>query len=197
MIFNFIVYFFTAQSCLTLQGQTPPEFRDYQFSIRSGFEDRSQVVSRDLRFSCNGGVTGWASYFERAGTFITITFQVWRPLTQFNDCDGSTFQLVGSHTFNSVSTDSTKLLNISSVADSGLSPIAVQPGDVVGFYADFDGNRQVSVQTDRARGSASYYVSDRSSASTGTVDTCQDLTSTEEGNPVITAYVTLQGKNHE
>lgn len=195
-IYMIMILSFTVESCLTLHGQTP-DFRDYEFSVQTGFGDRTQVISRDLQFSCSGRVTGWAAYSERAGTYSTITFQVWRPLANATSDSCNSYQLVDSHTFANIATDSTKLLNISSVVDFELSPIPFQSGDVVGFHADFSGGRRVSVQSDRTGGSISYYAGDMDSASSGVVSTCQDLGSTEIGAPVITAYVTMQGRKKD
>ena len=148
-------------------------------------------------FSCSGRVTGWAAYSERAGTYATITFQVWRPLANATSDSCNSYQLVDSHTFTNIATDSTKLLNISSVVDFELSPIPFLAGDVVGFHADFSGGRRVSVQSNRTGGSISYYTGGVDSASSGVVSTCQDLGSTEIGAPVITAYVTMQGRKKD
>lgn len=185
-------------TCLTLNDQ-PPLFQDYGRSPQLGFSDRMHAISRDLQFSCRGNVTGWAAYSERTGTFATATFQVWR-LTAVNVTSGCrTYKLVGSHHFSNVATNSEKLLNISTLEEFGLDPISVQPGDVVGFYGDFSGNRlRINIQSDGVEDSISYYMSNVNSASisdVGEVDTCGSGTSIENGTPVITANVVVEGKD--
>jgi hypothetical protein len=133
------------------------------------------------------------------GTFTNIKFQVWR-LTQgdntSNDC--ITYQLVGSHDFNNIPINN-RLLNITSLG--GQDPIPVQPGDVVGFYGDFSFGSNINIQSDRLGSSLSYYSSPVTSADADALreaSTCSDLTSRELGAPIITAYITTQGKgiNH-
>ena len=182
--------------CLTLNGQTPV-FRDYRAAgVQGGFGDQTHAISRDLQFSCYGDVTGWAAYTQTRGTFTTIKFQVWR-LTQ-EDMNGCrTYQLVDSHTFNDIST-SIRLLNITSLG--GQNPIAVQPGDVVGFYGDFSSrniNSDTNIQSNTSTDYVSYYTSPVTSATADALreaSTCSDLPSSEPGVPVITAYVTNQGE---
>ena len=189
MLFSHIV-----EGCLTLNGQTPV-FQDNGNRVRNGFSDQTQAISRDLQFSCYGNVTGWAAYSERAGTFNSIKFQVWR-LIQDTGC--RTYQLVGSHNFSAIPTDAnTRLLNISSVMDFGQIPIPVQPGDVVGFYGDFSIGSRINIQSSPSNDFLSYFASPVTSTNVDALteaSTCGNLTRTEEGAPVITAYVVTQGK---
>ena len=88
--------------------------------------------------------------------------------------------------------------NISTLEEFGLDPISVQPGDV-GFYGDFNGNRlRINIQSNGVEDSLTYYMSNVDSATISTVrevDTCGNSTSTENGTPVITANVVIEGKN--
>ena len=178
-----------------LSGGEALPFRDYQTPIRSGFRDKSHVVSRDLEFSCYGNVTGWAAYSERAGTFTTITFQVWRAREEAATTGCSrTYDLVGSHTFSNVETDSTKLLNVTRKQN----PIPVQPGDVVGFYADFDGSQAVSIQNNDSFNYLSYVKRNVDSAnllSAQQISNCSYFTESLSGTPIISAMVDMQGKS--
>ena len=180
------------ESCLTLNGQTPV-FQDYAGSGSQGFNDRTHAIARDLQFTCHGNVSGWAAYAERAGTFTTIRFQVWR-LVQESISGCRSYELVGSHRFSNITTDKTKLLNISSVEAFGQIPIPVQPGYVVGFYGDFSrGSRiNINIQSDNSGNSLTYYESSVSSADVDAIveaSTCEDLMNMEMGAPVITAKV--------
>ncbi len=185
--FNFLKL---GENCLTLNGQAPV-FEDNGNGVQDGFRDQTLAISRNLQFSCYGNVTGWAAYAERRGTFDSVQFQVWR-LTQIDMNNGCrTYQLVGSHSFNSIRTDN-KLLNITSLG--GQNPIPVQPGDVVGFYGDFRFRLNVNIQSNPSTTFVSYYASSAEAASLTVASTCSNLTNIEQGTPVITAYVTTQGK---
>ena len=162
--------------------------------VQDGFRDQTHAISRDLQFSCYGDVIGWAAYAERSVTVTNIKFQVWR-LTQIvdtsNDC--RTYQLVGSHSFSSISATN-NLLNITSLG--GQNPIPVQPGDVVGFYGEFRRNN-VNIQSNPSTNYLSYYNSPVTSTTADALreaNTCSDLQNREEGVPVITAYVINQSK---
>ena len=187
-----------AQGCLTLNGE-PPVFEDNEMRPQDGFSDRTQVISRDLQFSCRGNVTGWAAYAESAGTFATINFQVWRLAGEDVNTECQTYQLVGSHSFSNVLTDANKLLNITSL--NGQRPIPVKPGDVVGFYGDFNGSRNTNIQSTPSASYVSYYYLFVSNSNTYAYDltdqeanTCSDLAREIESVPVITAYVATEGK---
>ena len=162
--------------------------------VRDGFRDQTLAISRDLQFSCHGNVTGWAAYAERIGTFTNVKFQVWR-LTQADVNNGCrTYHLVGSHTFSNMPTNN-RLLNTTSLG--GQDPIPVQPGDVVGFYGDFNFGANANIQSNRSASYLSYYASSVTSASADALteaNTCTNLRSTEEGVPVITAYITTEGE---
>lgn len=184
-------------TCLTLNDQVP-SFRDYgSRRLFFGFNDWIHAISRDLRFSCHGNITGWVAYSDRMGTFATVTFQVWR-LTATSGC--RTYELVGSHHFSNVTTNSEKLLNVSAVEEFGLDPIPVQPGDVVGFYEEFSGGRSTfpNIQSNGVRNSLSYYMSSVNSTSISAVrevDICGSSIRTVNGTPVITATVVTEGKD--
>ena len=178
------------ESCLTLNGQMPL-FEDN--GAGGGFSDQTHAISRDLQFSCYGNVTGWAAYAERnRGTFTNVIFQVWRLNITTNGC--RTYHLVGSHSFVNVPVTN-RLLNITSLG--GQNPIPVQPGDVVGFYGDFSVRSNINIQSDRSESSLSYYTSPVTSDAVDALteaSTCGYLQSNESGAPIITAYVTTQGK---
>ena len=171
-----------------------PLFEDNGINgARGGFSDRTHAISHDLQFSCYGNVTGWAAYAERSGTFTNIIFQVWRLLNiMSNGC--RTYHLVGTHSFDNVPVTN-RLLNITSLG--GQNPIPVQPGDVVGFYGDFSIGSNINIQSDRSGNSLSYYVSSVTSDAVDALTeagTCGYLQNNEMGAPIITAYVTTQGK---
>ena len=87
------------------------------------------------------------------------------------------------------------LLNITSLGDQ--SSIPVKPGDVIGFYGDFRFGSNVNIQSNRSASYLSYYASPVTSASADALreaSTCSNLQSRVEGVPVITAYITTQGK---
>ena len=196
----FFIQFDIGEGCLVLNGQSQV-FQDHNTAVRVGFRNGMHVLSRDLEFSCYGEVTGWAAYTERAGRFNTLTFQVWRPRGDQANVTGcsQTYDLVGSHTFNNVNTDSTKLLNISSVsaAEYGQQPpIPVQPGDVVGYYGNFNGGGRVSIQNDTSGNHLSYFTENVNSTridSTIEASSCSYFTESLAGAPVITATVVIQG----
>lgn len=105
-----------------------------------------------------------------------------------------TYQLVGSHSFDNVPVTN-RLLNITSLGDQ--NPIPVQPGDVIGFYGDFSVRSNINIQSDHSGSSLSYYTSPATSAAVDTLreaSTCGYLERNESGAPIITAYVTTQGK---
>ena len=174
-------------------------FQDYREEVdfRGGFRDQTHAISRDLQFSCYGDVVGWAAYAERGGSFTTIKFQVWR-LAQENMNNGCrTYKLVDSHNFNDIATGSTRLLNITSLG--GQNPIAVQPGDVVGFYGDFSRNFNTNIQSNPSTDYVSYYTSPVTSTTADALreaNTCSDLPNSKQRVPAITAYVrvTNQGR---
>ena len=127
-----------------------------------------------------------------SGTFTNIIFQVWRLNITTNEC--RTYHLVGSHSFNNVPVTN-RLLNITSLGSQ--NPIPVQPGDVVGFYGDFSIGSNINIQSDSSGSSLSYYASSVTSAAVDALteaSTCGYLQNNEMGAPIITAYITTQGK---
>ena len=104
------------------------------------------VIVPQMRFNCNGTVTGWSAItqFESNQAAIDnlyhdITFQLWRPSAR----DSGIYTFVGSQTVafvseslqeNLIVVNDTQYLNFTSARPFGENRLTFQPGDVVGWY---------------------------------------------------------------
>ena len=96
----------------------------------------SQVLVTSYQFQCCGNVTRWQTYVRPGGGahqgVYTISFQVWR------DSKAGCYQLMGQDDYDDIP------LGAGGLVDRALQPeqyIAVQPGDVLGYYMSND-NRE-------------------------------------------------------
>ena len=115
--------------------QNLPIFAD---QAREGDVDRlesgTQTIIPDYSFDCNGTVTQWGAFVERARDSIryTLDFQVWRRSGGGQGTTGE-YDFVGSNRFQSVSTapqSQGQILRDVPVEQQ----IKVRPGDVIGLY---------------------------------------------------------------
>ena len=124
-----------------------PGFNSSQFEYHG--------ISPSLQFVCSGHVNAWEAYFESEGMYTNITFQVWRPQTTTSGCINTTYVLVGMNSFNNQTVDNTLR---SQFVPAPNSVIEFKVGDVVGFYAKFDGSELAYFQTNSEASSVSYTI---------------------------------------
>ena len=110
----------------------PPPFSNERHSSR--LPSKIQAIVTSYKFTCCGNITEWRTYVEpkgrkhRTGAY-DITFQVWRPSPTVI-VDGC-YSLVGENRFTSIRLGGGGLV---SETPETSSVIAVQPGDVMGYY---------------------------------------------------------------
>ena len=94
------------------------------------------------------------------------------------------FELMGSHRIENYRVGRDDLVDTSTVEDSTLTPIAVEPGDVVGVYVE-DGTSSVQEYSD----SSMTYIVEEGSDDVSMVDFCTGAVTSNAGAPIITAIV--------
>ena len=158
-----------------------------------------QAIIPAYTFTCRGSVVQWGACVNPRGNNdrYDIYFEAWRP----TDTDGC-YSLVGSNVMkNTVAGNihNVRACIVIDVPDNEL--VTVQPGDVVGFYADrVNGNGNGGVELDEGTQYETLEVWYRSNPSQSDLETnslCvgvgEDLSSQRTGAaPVITAVI---GKN--
>lgn len=118
-----------AATCFHDRGPLfPPESVDF---LR--FRREEINVSPNLNFSCTGNVTRWQAIMDRARIYTTIAFFVLRPTDQ------CIYEIVGRDVHSNVDVNSSLLVDV-----AASSMILVQPGDVIGVYADHNAFRRES-----------------------------------------------------
>lgn len=130
--------FLAAEECISLNGNLP-EFASNTPPANDAYRSQDHILAVGLAFTCSGNVTNWQAYVEESRTYDPVIFQVWHPLA-----DGCTYELRDSHTLESYQVGNDLLIDTATL-DSPLVPISVEPGDVVGVYADADGRGSGSV----------------------------------------------------
>ena len=128
----------SAQNCLLATNGNRPLPNFVRPSSTSKFRGNPiQAIITSYRFNCCGVITQWGAFVHRGGdTFngtYSITFQVWRPNSPSPvDTDGC-YAIAGVNHFQNIVLNSNNrgLIRETSPANE---TIAVQPGDVIGFY---------------------------------------------------------------
>ena len=123
------LFFLASAQCLQAAGGGEPPLLDDKSNnvLASG----TQAIVPTYNFNCCANITRWETFVEPGGhghnEEYTIAFQVWRPSASDSEC----YKQVNQNLFSNV------ILGGSGEVNEEVSPseyIAVEPGDVVGFY---------------------------------------------------------------
>ena len=126
----------------------------------------------------------WQAYVEARGRLEVIIFQVWRPLN--DNC--SSYRLVDSHRVDNYNVGQDLLIN-----STALTPMRVEPGDVVGVYLNKGGsNRNIGVQQYQTDSSRVFFKTNPDQIGS-VLRTCES-TDTVIGAPIVNAVVIIDGK---
>ena len=106
----------------------------------------TQAIITSYKFGCCGRITEWQTYVQPGGRGLqySISFQVWRKSSAMDD--NGCYSMVGENRFPRIMLGEGGLV---SETPEPSNIIAVQPGDVVGYYT-LAGNGNGGIQLDRS-----------------------------------------------
>ncbi len=136
----------TAQDCVRANSDgadSLPSFGDPGNGAPRIAVNPIQVIIKSYKFQCCGRVGGWAAYVDPGGgkneRVYSIKFQIWRPM--------------GDNRFVKIGESSFPLLILATISliqevITNSEQLDFQPGDVVGYYLEQDGDNNGGLQFD-------------------------------------------------
>ena len=157
-------------------------------------KDEVQALVPAYQFNCYGNVTMWGAYVEPPGNrdMYNITFQVWRPSVDTEGC----YRLIGENSVSKRPDNQQVILDV--VQEEQLQ---IQPGDVVGLYADHlntnqEDNKNGGIELDEGIDTVTVWyrrmnssVDDRGSCGVTIQDGGGGLDRVTVAAPIVTAVV--------
>ena len=113
------------------------------------FTERRQLISPEMRFTCDGMITKWiigAEWSSQLGDSFYPELQVWRNVA--ND----TYQKISGTFFFAINMQPNRIYEY-----SGFSPIPVKSGDILGIFIPRDSLSRVRLWSERTSSPTQYY----------------------------------------